>query len=70
MGSKRHEMFRDIKKMGFEIVNASKHFRVIDPTTGETLVVLPHGQNAYGGGRNGIAVMSKLRRYLKARNAG
>ncbi len=67
MGSKRHEMFREIRKMGFEIVKGRKHYRVIDPSTGIQLAVLPLGQNAYGGGRNGIAVLVRLRRYLKSK---
>jgi hypothetical protein len=49
MGSKRHEMFREITKMGFEIVNGGKHYQVIAPRTGEMLGILPRGQNAYGG---------------------
>jgi hypothetical protein len=39
-------MFREIKKMGFVIVPGSKHYRVLDPTTGAQLAVLPLGQNA------------------------
>jgi hypothetical protein len=65
MGSKRHEMFRDIKRMGFEIENGRKHYLVLDPLTGKQVAVLPHGQNAYGGGRNGVAVLVRLRRYAK-----
>jgi hypothetical protein len=66
MGSKRHEMFREIRKMGFPIVKGRKHYRVLDPRTGAQLAVLPLGQNAYGGGRNGIAVLVRLRRHLKS----
>ena len=65
MGSKRHEMFREIRKMGFEIVNGRKHYRVLDPNTGAQLAVLPHGQRAYGGGRNGTAVLVRLRNQAK-----
>jgi hypothetical protein len=67
MGSKRHEMFREVKKLGFKIVNGRKHFHVIDPDTGVLLAILPRGQNAYGGGKNGTAVLVRLRRY---RNTG
>ena len=63
MGSKRHEMFREIKRMGYEIVNGGKHYHVRDPATGTLLAVLPRGQNAYGGGRNGRAVLVRLRRH-------
>lgn len=66
MGSKRHEMMREIKKMGFEIVKGRKHYRVLDPHTGIQLAVLPLGQNAYGGGRNGLAVLVRLRRHLRS----
>lgn len=65
MGSKKHEMFREIKRMGFKIVNGTQHFRVIDPETGEQLAVLPHGQHAYSGGRNGMAVLVRLRRHRR-----
>ncbi len=53
MGSKRHEMFRDISKMGFEIVNGGKHYPVLVPRSGEMVGILPRAQNAYGGGKNG-----------------
>jgi hypothetical protein len=66
MGSKRHEMFREVRKLGFEIVNGRKHYRVIDPATGAQVAVLPRGQNAYGGGRNGRAVLVQLRRRAAA----
>lgn len=66
MGSKRHEMFREIRKMGFTIVNGRKHYRVLDPSTGVQLAVLPHGQHAYGGGRNGTAVLVRLRRHRRS----
>jgi hypothetical protein len=65
MGSKRHEMFREISKMGFEIVNGGKHYHVVAPRTGEMLGILPRGQNAYGGGKNGVALLSRLRRWVK-----
>jgi hypothetical protein len=60
---KRHEMLREVKNLGFEIVNGRKHYLVIDPQTGRQLAILPRGQNAYGGGKNGIAVLVRLRRY-------
>jgi hypothetical protein len=63
MGSKRHEIFREVKKMGFQIVPGTKHYRVIDPNTGVQLAVLPRGQRAYGGGRNSTAVLVRLRRH-------
>jgi len=63
-------MFREIRKLGFEIRNGRKHYRVIDPRTGRQLAVLPHGQNAYGGGRNGIAVLSHLRRHAAIAASG
>jgi hypothetical protein len=65
MGSKRHEMFREVKRMGYEIKLGRKHYQVIDPRNGAPLAVLPRGQRAYGGGRNGVAVLSRLRRYVK-----
>jgi hypothetical protein len=68
LGSKRHEMFREIRKMNFEIVKGRKHYRVLDPSTGAQLAVLPLGQNAYGGGKNGVAVLVRLRRYRKSRD--
>jgi hypothetical protein len=66
MGSKRHEMLREIRRMGFDIVNGRKHYRVLDPRTGAQLAVLPRGQHAYGGGRNGVAVLVRLRRHLQS----
>lgn len=66
MGSKRHEMFREIRRMGFEIVKGRKHYRVLDPSTGAQLAVLPLGQNAYGGGKNGLAVLVRLRRHMRS----
>ena len=65
MGSKRHEMFREVKKMGFQIVKGRKHYRVLDPSTGAQLAVVPLGQRAYGGGRNGKAVLVLLRRHTR-----
>jgi hypothetical protein len=62
---KRHEFFHEIRRMGFQIVNGKKHYFVLDPVTGARLAVLPRGQHAYGGGRNGIAVLSRLRRYRR-----
>lgn len=62
MGSKRHEMLREIRKLGYTIAPGRKHYRVLDPATGEQVAVLPHGQHAYGGGRNGVAVLVRLRR--------
>lgn len=67
MGSTRHEMFREVKKLGFVIVNGRKHYRVIDPETGIQLAVLPRGQRAYGGGKNGLAVLVQLKRYRASR---
>jgi len=58
-------MFREIKRMGFKIINGTKHFRVIDPMTGEQLAVLPHGQRAYSNGRNATAVLVQLRRHKR-----
>lgn len=54
--------------MNFEIVKGRKHYRVLDPSTGAQLAVLPLGQNAYGGGKNGVAVLVRLRRYRKSRD--
>jgi hypothetical protein len=67
MGSTRHEMIREIRRMGFEIENGPKHFYAVDPKTGKRVVRLPHGQHAYRGfgNRNGIAAMQKLRRHLR-----
>jgi hypothetical protein len=63
-------MFREVRRLGMRIENGRKHYRVIDPATGRQLAILPRGQNAYGGGRNGAAVLVAIRRYIRLRDNG
>lgn len=67
MGSTRHEVIRQVRRMGFEIVSGRKHYRVIDPATGQQVAVIPLGQRAYGHGRGGVALMTTLRRHRRSK---